>query len=148
MRRSSRHVRRPDYARLNKIGMESQHSSASEEDRDVGDEDLDYVEDMASEEGEIPDEEEQVPSENISLDTQISEALEKDDFETADKLLNEKERRCHSLKVELKKEKEKEQEERKQRIRDQMIQRFQQLKRTEDGLIKSLQDSRVSWGNE
>ena len=120
--------------------MESAHSSSSEE--DPKDEDLDYVDDLASEEGEIPDDGLDEPQSEISLDAKISEALENEDFERAELLLNEKEKWCKSLKAELKKEKEKEEEERKRKLRTQMEQRFNQLKKTEEGLNKSLQDSK------
>ena len=52
-----------------------------------------------------------------TLDTQIQEALEKENFVRAEALLDEKEKRCKSLKAELKKEKEKKEEERKRKIK-------------------------------
>ena len=62
----------------------------------------------------------------LSLDEEIKLALQNEDFEKAGQLLNEKEKKCQSLKAELRKEKSKEEEEKKRR-KKLMKERFEKL---------------------
>ena len=59
----------------------------------------------------------------LSLDEEIKLALQNEDFEKAGQLLNEKEKKCQSLKAELRKEKSKEEEEKKKLMKE----RFEKL---------------------
>ena len=149
MRRSERKAPWLNYAKINSQGMASNSQSEDSDDGAINEEEiLDYDDDLSgSEDGEIVEEsgqkdEEEPDSEEWDLDEIIKSVLESEDFNKAEALLNEKEQKCESLKATLKREKAKEQEQKKKKLKAQMEQRFQQLKKTEDNLNKSIMESR------
>ena len=150
MDRKLRTKARKDYKKLHRgetdnLDMETETDhlelSAGNEDEFEGDEES--TGGGSSEEGEVHSPDADLNLNNSDLDVEIQKAIEDDDEERAQVLMDEKERRCEELKEEVQREQGREEENRRKRMRE-MQSRFKNLKKAENSLNKSLASSRAS----